>query len=155
MKYTQAQIELMRAAYPDYQMPGYVMRHDADGTVSFVPSKQATFGGARDPSRPQDWQSPRGFSGEVSWDVPPIVKRTPQQRLESLANSFMEDVRKAGRIPGIDDAKTRELVGESWHSGRPFTAEDVRAAAATLLQQAETKFESAERKKVVRTSPTD
>ena len=36
-----------------------------------------------------------------------------------------------------------------------MTAEDVRAAAATLLTQAENKFEASERKKVVRTSPTD
>ena len=86
---------------------------------------------------------------------PPIQKRTPQQRLESLANSFMEDCMAAGRIPGVDDEKTRELVGESWRQGRPFTAEDVRTAAATLLQQAENRFEASERKKVVRTAPRD
>ena len=154
-KYTPAQVEAMRQAYPDFIMPGYAMRVDEDGMFSFIPWNEASFGGARDPDRPQDFLSPRAYSADVKWDVPPIQKRTAQQRLDSLANSFMEDCQKAGRIPGVDDETTRELVGESWRAGQPFSAEDVVAAARTLLQQAENKFEAAERKKVVRTSPTD
>ncbi|HEX5912896.1 MAG TPA: hypothetical protein VFY54_07190, partial [Rubrobacter sp.] len=152
---TPAQMEAMRKAYPDFVMPGYAMRIDDDGMFSFVPWHQATYGGVMDPDRPQDFRPRRQFQGEVSWDVKPIKKRTPQERLESLANSFMADVQKHGRIPGLDDEKTRELVGEAWRAGTPMTAEDVRAAAATLLTQAENKFEESERKKVVRTSPTD
>src|SRR5262245_21792219 len=95
-KYSQADIAAIPAAYPNFQMPGYAMRHDSDGTVSFVPWNEASYGGRMDPSRPQDMRTARTYSydPDVAWDVPPIQKRTPQQRLESLANSWMEDVKK-------------------------------------------------------------
>lgn len=158
VRYTAQQMEQMRQAYPDFRMPGFVLRIDADGMSSFVPWHQAAGGGALDPNRPEEDLPMRAL--RATWDedpfpVDPIRKRTPQQRTESMMDNLVADWKRTGTIPGLSDEKVKELVGRSWKQGRPLTAAQVRAAAAALLQEAENRYEAAERKKVVRTAPSD
>ena len=148
----------MRAAYPDFRMPGYVMRLDADGKTSFVPWSKAAGGGARDPRRPEEDLPLRTY--QVGWDedpfpTDPIAKRTPQERTDSMMSRLVEGWKETGTIPGLSEEKVSELVARSWKRGQPLAAEDIRTAAANLLADAEVKYELSERKKVVRTSPSD
>ena len=78
-------------------------------------------------------------TGTATFDeLPPIVKRTPQQRLDSLMLKWIEDMKQAGTVPGVDDEKVREIVGEAWKAGRTeITADVVRTVAAHFLNQAE------------------
>ncbi len=144
----------MRTTYPHFTMPGYGVRVQ-DGMFQFIPWQHLSGGGAREHG--EVVRGPRHFTVTPNEPLvaPPIQKRTPQQRLSSLSQKWIEDTRKAGGIPGLSDAKVSELVGRSWKRGDPFTAEDVRAAAATMLSEAENKYEASERKKIVRTAPSD
>ena len=71
-------------------------------------------------------------------DLEPIKKRTPHERVDSLMLKFISDMKTAGTIPGVDDEKVREIVGEAWKTGRTeITADVVRTVAAHFLNQAE------------------
>ena len=158
VKYTAAQFDEMRRAYPDLVIPGHVLRIDAEGTFSIVPWQEAAYGGSYDPQRPEEDLPLKTYA--LGWDedpfpVDPIRKRTPQERTNSMMTRLVGDWRKTGGIPGLSEEKVRELVGRSWKRGNPLSAAEVRRAAASLLQDAEAKYEASERKKVVRTSPTD
>ena len=157
-KYTAAQFDAMRRAHPDLVMPGYVLRIDADGSFSFVPWHKAAGGGAIDPRRPEDNLPLRTYG--LGWDedpfpLEPIKKRTPQQRTDSMMQRLLEGQRTLGQEMGLSEERVRELTARSWKRGQPVTAEHVRAAAATLLRVAEAKHEVSERKRIVRTSPSD
>lgn len=148
----------MRQAYPGFQMPGYVMRIDADQMTSFVPWHEAAGGGAIDPNRPEEDLPMRPIVS--TWDedpfpVDPIRKRTPQERTDSMMENLLAGQRELGQEMGLSEDKVIELTARSWKRGQPVTAEHVRAVAASLLRDAENRFEASERKKIVRTSPTD
>ena len=78
-------------------------------------------------------------TGTATFDeLPPIRKRTPHERVDSLMLKFIGDMRQAGTIPGVDDEKVREIVGEAWKTGRTeITGEVVRQVAQYFLNQAE------------------
>ena len=158
VKYTAAQFDEMRRAYPNLVIPGHVLRIDAEGTFSIVPWQKAAYGGSYDPQRPEEDLPLKTYT--LGWDedpfpVDPIRKRSPQERMDSMMTRLVGDWRKTGGIPGLSEEKIRELVGRSWKRGNPLTAAQVRTAVATLLQNAETKYEASERRKVVRTAPSD
>lgn len=69
-------------------------------------------------------------------ELPAIVKRTPQQRLESLLSKVGDDLHFL-------------LSGEEGHE---VSGEQVRLAAQDALQTAETEFEKSEYKRFVRTT---
>src|SRR3990167_8407034 len=104
VKYTSEQMAAMRLAYPDFQMPGYVMRLDADGTTSFVPWHKAAYGGAYDPNRQGENLPLRTYA--VGWDedpfpVDPIKKRTAQERTNSMMERLMQGWKETGAIPRL------------------------------------------------------
>ena len=154
-RYTAAEMKQMRVDNPGLELPGHVLRLQG-GMFTFVPWRQASGGGAREEGHVV--RGPRvyelGFD-EDPFPVDPIRRRTPQQRVESLTRKFLEDCRRAGKVPGLSDEKVTELTANSWKRGQPFTGEHVRQVAASLLADAENRYEASERKKVVRTSPTD
>ena len=152
-RYTAQQIEAMRQAHPGFVMPGHVMRIDADGYTTFVPDKQAV----------APW-SGKGEalntayrSKETVQELFPIqkhrVKRTPQQRVDSMQQHMMQDAQQG--LPGLSEEWVQAQVRRSWKAGQPVSADDIRAAAAALLAQAEAEYEGAQRKKVVRDPATD
>ena len=106
-------------------------------------------------------QSPEFLKGTASGQgafepLDPIVKRTPQERVESLMQRFIEDCLIAGTVPGLDDARISAIVGASWEAGRSqVTGEVIRSIAANLLQEAENRKKVADYKKVVTPSPND
>ena len=66
-------------------------------------------------------------------ELPPIVRRTPQQRIESLAARIKDST------PVELEVLFSELAVEYWKAGAPVAQEDLRAVAATLLNQTERK----------------
>lgn len=149
-KYTRAQ--LVRALGPQdaqqLRMRGYVLRHDVlDGTYSVVPWTEAS------DSRTQPVQGAGTFA-----PPPPIRKRTPAQRVDSLMLKWLDEMKRAGGLPPLRepdrsdpeawdkyladkramDDKIREIVGAAWVDGRTeITAEVVEKVARHFLEAAE------------------
>lgn len=115
-KYTFAELEQIRRENPDITklaMQGYVWRQDMDGTMQLVHWSQASGGGGRfgKPAekgyRQFTAQDPDPFRLD---ELPPIVRRTPQERLDSLMKKAGEDLRaylsgRAGHEVAGEDAK--------------------------------------------------
>ena len=134
-KYTLAQVQAMAREYPNLVIPGHVLRRDDSGMYSIVPENQAATSHGTDNALRTAYRSKEPISELFPQD--PIKKRTPQERLDSMTARMAPDTVGRGGFPGLSDEKVSELVGYFWKRGRPVTAADVRAAAATLLQQAE------------------
>ena len=141
----------MRLAHPDFVMPGHVMRIDPDGYTSFVPDRKAAMPWSGKGKAQTAYRSKETV--QEIFPTEPIKKRTPQQRVDSMQKHMQEDAMKG--FPGLPEEKVQEVVRRSWQRGEPVAAEDVRAFATALMQEAENKFEAAESKKVVRTAPSD
>lgn len=73
-------------------------------------------------------------------DIEPIRKRKPVERVDSLMLSLIKDCKQTGRVPGLSDAKIREIVGQGWKDGRlDITTEEVRRVCQYFLDDAEKK----------------
>jgi hypothetical protein len=153
-KYTYAELEKLRAEHPDlarvYARYGYVWRMDLDGTMEMVHWTKASNGGAGAPLPDREFvtTNPDPFNKA---DLPPIVKRTPQERMESLMAKVAPDI-KAGKVLTLDELN-RNRAGRP--EARELTGEVVREAVQGFMEQAEAVNEETESKKIVRTSPTD
>ena len=136
--YTFQELELMRndPNLASLALKGYYLRHNLDDTVSFV--HDSTVNARRGP-----------VTTEVDWGLDPIVKRTPQQRRDSMVRNWFEECKRAGTVPGLSDAKVSEILGEDWVTGTSeMTVEVVERLAAAMLQDAENKKSHADYKKV-------
>lgn len=150
-KYTGAQMDAMRRAYPNFVMPGHVLRIE-DGMFSFVPWHKASGGGSRDPNRPQENLPLRQWKAHHPLTADPIQKRTPQERIASLAARFADDL-KAGKVLTPD--QLQDITAQAWKRGQPVSGEAVQAVAQHFLERAEREYEASEHKKVTRTAPSD
>lgn len=140
----------------DLKMLGYVLRTHDDGMISFVLWKDASNAQADKGPVSGRTYTQAGAAAAMKAELPAIVKRTPQQRIDSLMKRWVDQCRASGTIPGMTETEVNMVLGEGWRLGvSEMTAEDVRRLAAKMLQDSETKFEAAESKKTVRTSPTD
>ena len=130
----------------DLAFQGYVLRHDYDtGLFSIIPWSQAGGQMFTEERRPQI------YTGGEFEPLDPIKKRTAQQRVDSLMLRWIEDCKKYGTIPGLDDPMIRTIVGEAWKAGRTeITADIVREVATYFLQDAENKKNAADFKKVTK-----
>ncbi len=149
-KYTVEQIKQLMTVdgAKDLEMKGYVARVDDQGYVSFHHWTKATntAKGLKGKTYTQE-----GAVAAMQAELPPIVKRTPQERVDSLMLRFIDDCKRAGTVPGLDDVKVGFLVGEAWKSGRSeVTGEMVRQVAQSFLDKAEKEREAANFKRTVR-----
>lgn len=142
-RYTRTQLQglIDQATADELKLQGYVLQYDVvSQTYSVVPWHQASQPFRQDGNRAQR-RAVRGTATDFG-ELAPIVKRTPQQRVDSLMLKWIEDMKAAGTIPGVDDAKVKEIVGEAWKAGRTeITADVVRTVAAHFLTEAEAKHE--------------
>ena len=149
-KYTFEQIQQMHRENPGLVIPGHVLRKDADGLWSIVPDSKAAM-----PWSGKGKALETGYRSKETikemFPVDPIQKRTPQERIASLADKLAEDM-KAGRLT---QEHLKDIEVRSWARGEPVSGEAIKAVAAAALQMAENKNEAAERKKVTRTAPSD
>lgn len=77
--------------------------------------------------------------GEVNWHqpLPDIVKRTPQQRAESLANRLWASVKDHN--PVETELILKMIHQDAWKAGKPISYDDVKKVAADLMRQAAAK----------------
>ena len=68
-----------------------------------------------------------------AFQLDPIVKRSPQERIESMAQRLMK------ADPAQNEQILKEIGEEYWKAGAPITHEQLRAIAAHFLNRAERK----------------
>lgn len=136
---------------------GYVLQHDLlKDTYKLVHwTKSASGRDWGESNRP--FGSPRMAHDPYAFSKPePLVRRTPQQRRESLVNKWFEACKLAGTIPGLSDEQITDILGEEWKTGESqITYEVVERLAAAMLQRSENKQNRDDQHRVVRQGPTD
>jgi len=122
---------------------GYVARADADGKVGFVPWQKASTSGPVGQSR---LKPERSAPREFDFTPPPIVKRTPQARVESLTQRLLQQVEDSIRVygePRLPEEVLREIQVEYWKAGTPekfnYNIENLKVIARKFLEEAEMK----------------
>ena len=122
VEYTRAQIAEMRES-PEVTaliLRGYVLTLTLGGNFKFIPANQAAGGGYYGDKTSYGTPTQGMFDTSL---LPPIVKRTPQERMDSLMKKAGEDLRFY-------------LSGQA---GREISGEETREVAAGALQEAENK----------------
>lgn len=79
-------------------------------------------------------------TGDVNWrdgELPRLVKRTPAQRTESLANRLWQSVKD--HDPVATEMVLKLLYEDAWKRGMPISYDDVKNIAANLMRQAAAK----------------
>jgi hypothetical protein len=77
---------------------------------------------------------------EFNWeqgDLPALLRRSPAQRAESLANRLWQSVKD--HRPAETELVLQLLHEEQWKKGMPISYEDVKQAAMELMRQAAAK----------------
>lgn len=128
-------------------MKGYVLQFDTvSQTYAIVPWTEAASGKDFGEFR----KTQRGGQGFFE-PIDPIQKRTPMQRVDSLMLKMIEDCKRTGTVPGLEDERINAILGAAPGSKREgITAEEVRRIAAHFLQEAETKHEAKLAKQITR-----
>lgn len=149
----------------ELEFQGYVLQWDAlSGTYSVVHWSKASQPFRQDGNRAQRRQVRKQVGPEAFGPLDPIVKRTPQQRTDSLMLKWITEMKKAGGMPSLIgdvpdnasvkeretiernranekklmDEKIAEIVGAAWTEGRTeITADVVRQVAAHFLGESE------------------
>ena len=147
-RYTSEEMAALRddPALAKAALDGYVLRANPDGTMQFIRWNKATGGGIGGDLPMREY----AHTGEKPWgDLPTISRRTPQERVDSLALKIKEDI-KAGRVFSAEQLK--ELVG--WKPGQEISGDIVQRVAQHYLLGAEVEHEKATRKKVADYRPS-
>lgn len=131
-------------------LDGYVVRASGDKTIRFVHWTEPTVNRQTPGSQDPDGRTREGLRTYVQtkgdWieegmaaleEAHPMVRRTPQQRMESMTARLMSEVAKTGSVTGLSEDLVRSIAGESWKKGEPITAEAVRRVAAHFLGNAQ------------------
>lgn len=153
-RYTFAELEALRndPAFADWAAKGYVWEQDLDGTLRLTHWSKSILD--NEVKHPRAYVDERPF--EDVFPTEPIRRRTPQERKASLISRWWESCKRAGTVPGMTDEQLTHLFGREWVTGKSeITYADIERMAATMLADAENKYEASERKKVVRTAPSD
>ncbi len=148
--YTLGELLEMHAAgrYRNVVLNGYVCQTDVvDATIRLVPWEESTFamtkGDKPFPIVPYDREAMRQ---DVEREHP-INKRTPQKKREAVANRMKAD-------PVLAEWVIRDIQAESWKRGQMVTGEDIEAAAAKMLSNAEVDNKEADSHRVTRQHKT-
>jgi hypothetical protein len=159
-RYTKDQVRRMMTEElaQNLQHRGYVLRVDDQGYYSLV-HHTAAFGGSFKSNDIGDADKARlieagPMGGHAQFDAPaPIVKRTPQERLDSLVKKLWPTASATGHLPGLKDEDILPIVlnvqGKELTQER-ITGETVRAVAASFLDSAEKKHEEKLSKQITR-----
>lgn len=112
---------------------GAFTRAEADGSARILPhTAPHTF-------RTRPGEEPSAVLSRINVDDIPeatfdrqFIKRTPEQRLDSLTKRYVE----AWKRGEMNDGILKEIVGEFWKLGTPISADRLREVAAQCLNQA-------------------
>jgi hypothetical protein len=152
-RYTRQQLAeaIDQSTADELKLQGYVLQYDVvSQTYGVIPWHEAASGAEFGTFRPDN----RGGTGTFA-PIDPIKKRTPMERVDSLMLRFIDDCKRTGTLPGVEDWRIKLLVGESWKAGKRLTGEDIRTIAANLLARAEKEKVLADYKKVADYNPSN
>ncbi len=130
---------------PGAEYTGYVAR--ADGLYRWDHS--VTKPGSPTGAALQLRQDISGREMGEAFDVKPILRRTPQERVDSMANRIYMQYQKYGMTEGCFTA----VQEEAWKVGNPISFEQARILARKYLDQAEVDWNEAQGKRITRQSP--
>ena len=106
---------------------GYVNQWTKATGVNMVPAKQSLV----DRAQPGNLRQAE-FKGQFDESkLPPVVKRTPEQRIESFVARLKTTPRDQ------QEAILKDIQGVYWKAGHPVTVDALRAVASHYLNQAE------------------
>ncbi len=103
---------------------GTVNQWSPERGVKVVPASQSVFDLSSKQKKLRDYSETHVFK-----ELPPIIKRTPEQRLDSMVARL-----KAGVPP---EPVLKEVAAEYWKAGAPVTVEALRTVAAHFLNRVE------------------
>lgn len=95
--------------------------------VRMVPASQSVYSD----TKPGVAKKLRSFQEQHTFEVPALVKRTPEQRLESMVQ------RLKGSTNDSLEPILKEVAGEYWKQGAPVTVDALRAVAGHFLNRTE------------------
>ena len=96
--------------------------------VKVVPASQSVFDLGSGEKKLRSYSEQGTFT-----DVPPVIKRTPEQRLDSMVQ------RLRAASPETVEPILKEIAGEYWRQGMPVSTDALRTVAAYYLNRAERK----------------
>jgi hypothetical protein len=152
-RYTRQQLAeaIDQSTADELKLQGYVLQYDVlSQTYGVVPWYEAASGAEFGTFR----QDNRGGTGAFA-PLDPIKKRTPMERVDSMMLRLVDDCKRTGTLPLVDDVRIKQLVGESWRAGKQLTGEDIRRVASNLLARAEKEKQLADFKKVGDYNPSN
>lgn len=85
------------------------------------------------------------------WGVDPVKRRTPQERLNSVAMRIVAQLQTSGGV--LPESVFQEVQEFAWAEGHPISMEQVKALARAYLERGEKLNEEAQQGKVTRQSP--
>ena len=139
---------------------GLVPRANGDGTIQFAEWSETYLGNLEKTGMTRMYAQNNGSwvedaTAQVEKDHP-IVRRTPQDRVTSMALRLMAQAKRSdGAIPGLSQEEIRQIVGYAWTQGvTEITMDDMRKIAAKLMGVAEVDNREADSHRVTRLHPT-
>jgi hypothetical protein len=106
---------------------GYVNQWTKEEGTRVVPSSQSVYDLKSKQKKLRNYEETHVF------DVPPAVKRTPEQRLDSMVTRLK--TAPEWQVEPI----LKEISGEYWKAGAPISVDQLRAVAAHFLNRTERK----------------
>jgi len=130
---------MSQADADELKMKGYVLQFDVvSQTYSIVHWTDAASG-----ANPGEFRKTQRGGQAFFEPLDPIQKRTPMERVDSLMLKMLDDCKRSGTVPGLEDERVNAILGAAPGTKRDgITAEEVRRIAAHFLQDAETKHEA-------------
>jgi hypothetical protein len=109
---------------------GKVNQYTKATGVNVVPASASVFDPKSKTKQLRGFEASKVFKEE---DLPPIVKRTPQERIESMVKRLMN------AHPAEIEFILQDLQYEYWKAGAPVTVDALRTVATHFLNRAERK----------------
>lgn len=115
-RYTNEELARLRSdkSLENWQARGYHWRHNLDGTTQLVHWRDVP-GTAGRPLRDN--------LGSAQFTAPPIRKRTPVERVDSLMLRWINDMKRAGGLPTLNSGVAPRVALEGGGTRPPTTAE--------------------------------
>jgi hypothetical protein len=104
---------------------GYVNQWTQEAGTQVVPASQSVF------NLDAKQKQLREYTETHEFDAPPVVKRTPNERVESMV------ARLKTASPETIEPILKEVASEYWKAGAPVTVDALRAVAAHYLNRTE------------------
>lgn len=135
---------------------GYCTQGGEDGLLRFVPFWESLAFRTEQNMGTRTYAS-EDFTEVMRQDVEaehPILRTTPQEKVARMALRIMAEVKRTGRVTGLNDNEMATIMGESWRVGEPVTGEAIQKLSEWLMGRAEVDNRDADSHRVTRAHMT-